>query len=109
MSLLRAPIARFSRPPTLPLLVGITISGTFPIHIFVPALPEVAREFAASSAAVQQTITLYIVGLSIGQLVYGPLSDRFGRRPVLLCGLTLYTVATVVASMAPTLSWLIVA
>ena len=79
--------ASLRRPPTLALLVWITISGTLPIHIFVPALPAVATYFQTSAGAVQLTITLYIVGLALGQLVYGPLSDRFGRRPVLLAAL----------------------
>lgn len=109
MGLLSTPVERFSRTPGLFLLVWITISGTFPIHLFVPALPEVAREFHASAASVQLTITLYIVGLSIGQLIYGPISDRFGRRPVLLLGLALYTVATAAASLSPSLGALVTA
>ena len=90
-------------------MVCITISGTFPIHLFVPALPGVAHDFHATAAAAQLTITLYIVGLSIGQLIYGPISDRFGRRPVLLLGLALYTVASVAASLSPSLGALIAA
>jgi DHA1 family bicyclomycin/chloramphenicol resistance-like MFS transporter len=109
MGLLSAPVKRYSRTPGLVLLVCITISGTFPIHLFVPALPGVARDFHATAAAAQLTITLYIVGLSIGQLIYGPISDRFGRRPVLLLGLALYTVASVAASVSPSLGALIAA
>ena len=100
--------ASLRRPPTLALLVWITISGTLPIHIFVPALPAVATYFQTSAGAVQLTITLYIVGLALGQLVYGPLSDRFGRRPVLLAALALYTVATLAAAFAGSLSIFVV-
>lgn len=95
-------------PPTLALLVGITISGTLPIHVLVPALPALAAYFQAPVGAVQLTITLYIVGLAVGQVVYGPLSDRYGRRPVLLGGLTLYTVATASLAFAQTLDTFIV-
>jgi len=91
------------KPPRLALLVWITISGTMPIHIFVPALPAVAAYFQASAGAVQLTITVYIIGLAVGQLIYGPLSDRYGRRPVLLIGLTAYTVATLAAAFAGSL------
>src|SRR5690606_33599422 len=90
-------------------LVWISISGTFPIHIFVPALPEAARELAVSPAAIQLSITAYLIGLSIGQLVLGILSDRFGRRPVLLVGLALYVLASAAAALAPNLGVLIVA
>ena len=60
------------------------------MHMFVPALPDASRDLGASIAVVQMTISLYIVGLALGQLVYGPLSDYFGRRPILLVGLFLY-------------------
>ncbi|MGF6754336.1 multidrug effflux MFS transporter [Paraburkholderia sp. GAS42] len=95
-----------SRAPSLFILVCITLSGTFPLHVFVPALPSAARDLHASAAGIGLTITLYIIGLSAGQLVYGPLSDRYGRRPVLLAGLTLFAIASVAAACAPSLAWL---
>lgn len=109
MEILKAPPARFSRTPALAFLVWISISGTFPIHIFVPALPDAARELQVSPAAIQLTITAYLIGLSIGQLVLGILSDRFGRRPVLLTGLLLYVLASAAAAIAPNLPILVVA
>ena len=109
MEILKAPPARFSRAPALAFLVWISISGTFPIHIFVPALPDAARELQVSPAAIQLTITAYLIGLSIGQLVLGILSDRFGRRPVLLTGLLLYVLASAAAAMAPNLGVLVLA
>jgi DHA1 family bicyclomycin/chloramphenicol resistance-like MFS transporter len=92
-----------SRAPSLFILVCITLSGTFPLHVFVPALPSAAHDLRASAAGIGLTITLYTVGLSIGQLVYGPLSDRYGRRPVLLSGLSLFAIASVAAVYAPSL------
>ena len=82
------------------LLVLITISGTLAMHMFVPALPTVAHDFGASIAAMQMTISVYILGLAGGQLVYGPLSDSFGRRPLLIVGLALYVVAGLAAALA---------
>jgi DHA1 family bicyclomycin/chloramphenicol resistance-like MFS transporter len=82
------------------LLVLITFSGTLAMHMFVPALPPAAQDLGASAAAMQGTISLYIVGLAIGQLIYGPLSDCFGRRPVLMVGLVLYTAAGIAAVLA---------
>jgi DHA1 family bicyclomycin/chloramphenicol resistance-like MFS transporter len=83
------------------LLALFTLSGTLAMHIFVPALPVAAKDLGASNAAMQMTVSLYIFGLAVGQLVHGPLSDRFGRRPTLIVGLALYTVAGLAAALAP--------
>ena len=91
------------------LLVLVTFSGTMAMHIFVPALPVAGAALGASAASMQQTITLYVIGLALGQLIYGPVSDAVGRRPALLLGLGLYFCASVVALLAPTLQWLLAA
>jgi len=95
------------RRPAIWLLVLINFSGTLAMHMFVPALPDMARDLNASSAAAQMALTLYVVGLAFGQLFYGPLSDRFGRRPVLLVGLAFYTIAGLAAALAPTIQVLL--
>jgi MFS transporter, DHA1 family, multidrug resistance protein len=91
------------------LLVLITISGTLAMHLFVPALPDAARSFGASIPAMQATISVYIIGLATGQLIYGPLSDGLGRRLMLMIGLGLYAVAGLIAAAAPNVHTLIVA
>lgn len=91
------------------LLTLITFSGTLAMHIFVPALPHAADDLGASIAAMQMTVGLYILGLAFGQLAYGPLSDRFGRRPVLMAGLALYAAAGLAAALAPSAQALIAA
>lgn len=106
MSESAASLRGLSHAPSLFILVCITLSGTFPLHVFVPALPSAAGDLHASTAGIGLTITLYVIGLSIGQLIYGPLSDRYGRRPVLLAGLTLFAIATVAAAFAPSLATL---
>jgi DHA1 family bicyclomycin/chloramphenicol resistance-like MFS transporter len=88
------------RAPFL-LLVALTACGTMGMHVIIPALPATARALNMSIGTTQLTITLYLIGLAVGQLFYGPVSDRFGRRPVLLMGLTLFTVASVVVACAP--------
>ena len=95
--------------PPLWLLTLITFSGTLAMHIFVPALPEAAHDLGASIGAMQITMSVYILGLAGGQLVYGPLSDRFGRRPVLMAGLVLYSLAGLAAALVPDVHSLIVA
>jgi DHA1 family bicyclomycin/chloramphenicol resistance-like MFS transporter len=94
--------------PPLWLLTLITLSGTLAMHIFVPALPEAAHDLGASMGAMQMTVSVYVFGLAAGQLVYGPLADRFGRRPVLMAGLAIYTVSGVWAIFAPDVQRLIV-
>ncbi len=91
------------------LLTLISFSGTFAMHMFVPALPEAAKALGASIGEMQMTMSVYIFGLAAGQLVYGPLSDRFGRRPVLVCGLMIYTAAGLAASLVPDVHSLIAA
>jgi DHA1 family bicyclomycin/chloramphenicol resistance-like MFS transporter len=91
------------------LLTLITFSGTLAMHIFVPALPEAARALGAGVGEMQMTMSVYIFGLAMGQLAYGPLSDRYGRRPVLVAGLALYTLAGVAASLVGDVHHLIVA
>jgi DHA1 family bicyclomycin/chloramphenicol resistance-like MFS transporter len=99
--------AALVRPAPLWLLALITFSGTLAMHVFVPALPLAARDLGASAGSLQLTISFYILGLAFGQLFYGPISDRFGRRPVLMVGLTLYTLASIAAALTPTAEALI--
>ncbi|PTM43106.1 multidrug effflux MFS transporter [Bosea sp. 124] len=89
------------RPAPLWLLAMITFSGTFAMHVFVPALPLAARDLDASAGSLQLTISFYILGLAFGQLFYGPISDRYGRRPVLMVGLVVYTLASLAAALTP--------
>jgi MFS transporter, DHA1 family, multidrug resistance protein len=95
--------------PPLWLLALLTFSGTLGMHIFAPALSAAARDLQVGAGAIQETISLYIVGLAIGQLGYGPLSDRFGRRPVLMVGLAVYTIGGLAAVFAPGVGSLVAA
>jgi DHA1 family bicyclomycin/chloramphenicol resistance-like MFS transporter len=88
----------------LTLLLGIQPITT---DLYLPALPTLQREFGASVGAAQLTLSALIICFGLGQLVCGPLADRFGRRPVLLVGMALYTLASVMAALAPGMPWLI--
>ena len=102
------PYGRRTRAP-FALIVAITACGTLGMHLIIPALPDTARSLGVSAGTIQLTITLYLIGLAIGQLLYGPVSDRFGRRPVLLAGLALFTLAGLATTAAPNAWTLVIA
>jgi MFS transporter, DHA1 family, multidrug resistance protein len=93
------------------LLMLVAMTGVAPIslYILVPALPVLATTFGRDISIAQMTVSLYMVGIACSQIIMGPLSDRFGRRPVLLCGLGLMVAASVGCIFAETLPQLIAA
>lgn len=76
------------------LLSSLTAFGPFSIDTYLPSFPQIAADLSTSTAQVQHTISAFLAGLCLGMLCYGPLSDRYGRRPLLLGSLALYVVAT---------------
>jgi DHA1 family bicyclomycin/chloramphenicol resistance-like MFS transporter len=91
------------------LLVAMAAIGPMALNILTPAIPGLAVTFAAEPAVVQLTLSLYLFGLAVSQLVMGPLSDQFGRRPVVLAGLILAVVSSVAALAATSIEALVVA
>ena len=94
------PATQRNRVRLLALLVAMSGVGSLSLNILVPALPSLAMKFDADPAHVELTVSLYILGLAAAQLIFGPLSDRFGRRRVVLAGLALATVASTSAIFA---------
>ena len=99
------------KTPRLMLLMLVAMTGVAPISLYmlVPALPVLAATFKSDIQVAQMTVSLYMVGIACSQLIMGPLSDRFGRRPVLLAGLALMVAASLGASLAQTMPQLIAA
>ncbi len=91
------------------MLTLLVFSGTLAMHIFVPALPLAAADLGTSVATIQQTLSVYIMGLAIAGILYGPISDRFGRRRTLIGALVLYTAAGAIAAVAASAQILIIA
>lgn len=104
-----APKPRPGSARILILLTSLAAIGPMGLNILTPAVPGLVVTFAAEPAAVQLTLSLYLLGLAASQLVMGPLSDRLGRRPVVLMGLTLAAVSSVAALAATSVQALIVA
>ncbi|MDB5374350.1 MAG: transporter [Belnapia sp.] len=104
------PPAVVPRPkPAITLLVAMTGLGPFTMQILIPSLPALAAALATNYGTAQLTLTLYLVGVAVAQLVYGPLSDRYGRKPLLLTGLAIYLVGSLAAALAPSIGWLVAA
>ena len=91
------------------LLGAMTALTALAIDMSLPALPTLGREFAAAPDRVQLTLSLFIGGYALGQLFIGPLSDRFGRRPILLLGLFFYMAAAAACALSVSISMLIAA
>jgi DHA1 family bicyclomycin/chloramphenicol resistance-like MFS transporter len=84
----------------LPLLGALSVISPFSIDMYLTAFPQVAGEFAVSTNAISLTLSAYFIGLAGGQLFYGPLLDRFGRRPPLFFGLTIFLLASIGCAVA---------
>jgi DHA1 family bicyclomycin/chloramphenicol resistance-like MFS transporter len=91
------------------LLAALSAIGPLTTDMYLPSLPDIARTLMAPTAQVQLTISAYLFGFAVGQILYGPLSDRHGRKPVLLAALALYIVATIACALSTSISMLIAA
>ena len=103
-----APHQAVGRP--LAIVLGLlTIFGPISMDLYLPVLPALTAELQSTTSVAQLTITACLLGLAIGQVVAGPLSDRFGRRTPLLIGVIAYTVTSVLCALSPTVETLILA
>ncbi|OJX35688.1 MAG: Bcr/CflA family drug resistance efflux transporter [Burkholderiales bacterium 68-12] len=96
-------------PPGLAIVVLALLLSIQPVttDLYLPALPALTRDLQAPVAAGQLTLSALLLAFGSSQLLWGPLADRWGRRPVLLAGLGLYTIASVGSALAPSMDWLI--
>ena len=89
------------------LLSLLTALGPLTMDMYLPSLPAIGEALHAPPVQVQLTISSYLLGFAVGQIIYGPISDRVGRRPVILVALAVYSVATVVCALAQSIHILI--
>lgn len=92
------------------LVLGVLSAvGPFAIDMYLPAMPQVARDLATSEARVALTLTAYFIVFGLAQMIYGPLADAVGRRKPMLIGIAVFLFASIAATIAPSIGWLIVA
>ncbi|PWB29569.1 Bcr/CflA family drug resistance efflux transporter [Pseudomonas sp. SDI] len=94
---------------TILILGALSAFGPLAIDFYLPGFPAMAQAFATDEKHIQTTLAAYFLGLSLGQLAYGPIADRFGRRIPLLFGVSLFTLASFACAYAPNLDTLILA
>ena len=95
------------RKPSLAILIAISAIGPMALNIFVPSMPGMRAVFGTDYAVIQLTLTGYLFAIAIAQVFLGPLSDRFGRRPVLLSGMILFIAGSLGCMAATTINELI--
>src|SRR5262245_32214199 len=89
------------------ILGGLTAMGPLAIDMYLPALPAIARDLHSTPGLVQVSLAAYFIGIAGGQALYGPLSDRMGRKPALYVGLLVFTLSSIACALAPRVEVLI--
>jgi MFS transporter, DHA1 family, multidrug resistance protein len=92
---------------TIALLTSLVMLGQMSISLYIPSLPSMGQALAAPADQVKLTMTFYLAALAVAQLVWGPLSDRFGRKPILFAGIGVYLAGTLMCALAPSIVMLI--
>jgi len=101
-------VLKLTSPATVATLAALTALGPLATDMYLPAMPAMAEALGTGPDRVQLTLSLYMAGFALAQLLCGPVSDRFGRRPVMIAGIALFLAASLLCALAPTIEWLLV-
>lgn len=93
---------------TVVALAAVTALGPLATDMYLPAMPAMTEALNTGPDRIQLTLSLYMAGFALAQLLCGPISDRFGRRPVMIAGLSLFLAASLLCAWAPSVEWLLV-
>lgn len=104
-----SPVQSIGRRLLPSVLLLLTVFGPISMDLYLPALPALSAELGAVTSVAQLTVTACLIGLAAGQLIAGPLSDRFGRRGILLIGIVAYILTSVLCALSPSIELLILA
>jgi MFS transporter, DHA1 family, multidrug resistance protein len=103
------PLAQYAHAPILLLVIGFLMLQPLSTDLYLASLPSLGSVFSAPSSTVQLTLSMFVIAFGGAQLIIGPLSDRFGRRPVVIWGLSLYVLASLLCAISPSIELLIAA
>ena len=103
------PLSQFAHAPILVLVTAMLMMQPLSTDLYLASLPSLATTFGVPVSTVQLTLSLFVIGFGSAQLIVGPLSDRYGRRPVLLAGLATYVTASLLCGLSPSIELLIAA
>ena len=103
------PLAQYAHAPILVLVASFLMLQPLSTDLYLASLPSLANVFGVPTSTVQLTLSMFVIAFGGAQLIIGPLSDRFGRRPVVIWGLSLYVFASLLCAIAPTIELLIAA
>src|SRR5215218_10081470 len=95
------------KPGFIALLIAVSAVSPLGINLYLPSMPGMARALGVDFTTIQLTLSLYLAAMAVGQLIIGPLSDRFGRRPVLLIGLMVFVIGSLICLAAQNVGLLI--
>ncbi|RDB44678.1 MFS transporter [Halomonas sp. DQ26W] len=98
---------RLKSPATVVTLAALTALGPLATDMYLPALPAMAVALDTGPDQIQLTLSIYMAGFAVAQIFCGPISDRFGRKPVMVAGFSLFLLASVLCAFAPSIEWLL--